>query len=68
MEPTSDFGYLRLRKTDYSEEEIRKWADCFTECQARWKDTYIYFKHEEAPGGAEFAKKLIRALDSETTG
>lgn len=64
MESTSDFGYLRLRKQDYKDEEIRKWADRLIEYRAQWKDTYIYLKHEEAPGGAELAKKLDRILEA----
>jgi len=43
---TADFGYLRLRRTNYTSRELTKWAGN----EEKWReveDSYIYFKHEE---------------------
>jgi len=60
-EATTDFGYLRLRREDYTPEQLRSWAE-FARVQ-KWKETYAYFKHEERAVGPKFAqefKKLVR--------
>jgi len=55
---TADFGYLRLRDEGYGESDIRGWASVIQQHQPGWKDTFVYFKHEEEGKGPEFAKKL----------
>jgi uncharacterized protein YecE (DUF72 family) len=42
--PTADFGYLRLRRLDYSPAEIARWAG---EVQRQpFAEAYVFFKHE----------------------
>jgi uncharacterized protein YecE (DUF72 family) len=55
---TADHGYLRLREVQYSPEDLQGWADAIAE-QSQWRDVFVYFKHEEAGTGPEFAKALI---------
>jgi uncharacterized protein YecE (DUF72 family) len=57
---TADYGYLRLRREDYSKIDIESWAD-FVRGQT-WKDTFVYFKHEEAGAGPKFAKQMMDLL------
>jgi uncharacterized protein YecE (DUF72 family) len=56
---TAGFGYLRLRREVYSEEELDQVA-AQVKAQA-WGDAYAYFKHEQdAP---ELAARLQKLLD-----
>ncbi len=55
--PTASWGYLRLRKSEYGESELREWAD-----RARaqpWQEAYVFLKHdEESTTGPEAAVQL----------
>ena len=54
---TAPFGYLRLRREDYTEGDIDAWAARICET-TRWKRAYVYFKHEDAARGTAHAKRL----------
>lgn len=60
--PTADYGYFRLRDEGYTPDAIARWAAVIREHAAGWTDTYVYFKHEEAGKGPEFAAALMREL------
>ena len=64
VEVTADYGYLRLRDEGYQQHDIAHWADVIVEREGNWKDTFVYFKHEEAGAGPEFARALGEALAS----
>ncbi len=55
--PTASWGYLRLRKTEYEDDELRAWAD---RVRAQpWSEAYLFLKHdEESIAGPEAAVKL----------
>ncbi len=55
---TADFGYLRLRREDYQPDDIARWAE-FVKGQAQWRETFVYFKHEEAGVGPRFARAFM---------
>ena len=57
---TADWGYLRLRKEDFSEPELRQWADRIRE--QPWKDAFVFLKHEEEGKGPKLATQLIGIL------
>lgn len=59
---TGDYGYFRLRDEGYGEADIERWAGVIKAQGERWKDTYVYFKHEEAGKGPEFARLLMQRL------
>jgi uncharacterized protein YecE (DUF72 family) len=63
--PTTDWGYLRLRRSEYAEEAIAAWAETIR--AQPWKDTFVFFKHDEgaAPG---FAASLIAKLGGSAHG
>ena len=46
--PTAPFGYLRLRRAEYSEEDLARWAA--TLHAQPWREVYVFFKHEDATG------------------
>jgi uncharacterized protein YecE (DUF72 family) len=60
--PTADYGYFRLRDEGYTPDAIARWAGIIREHAGVWKDTYVYFKHEEAGKGPEFGMALMREL------
>ena len=63
---TAGFGYLRLRREDYSPAQIREWASFVAEQNSRWSDTFVYFKHEEQAVGPKFAQQFLTAYAHES--
>jgi len=61
---TADFGYLRLRREDYTPAQVKRWAGFIVEQRSKWSDACIYFKHEERAVGPEFAKQMQKDLAS----
>lgn len=57
-EITADFGYLRLRREDYTDGDLEDWAAFVKKQKKRWSDVFVYFKHEEKGVGPVFAKKF----------
>ena len=56
------FGYLRLRKTDYTDDEIRRWAERIRPALSDGNDAYCYFKHEGDGAAPAFAEKLAALI------
>ncbi|MGZ4130640.1 MAG: DUF72 domain-containing protein [Actinomycetota bacterium] len=56
------YGYLRLRKTEYSDEELAGWAELIGAALEGEHDVYCYFKHEEEGAGPKMAKRLRAIL------
>lgn len=59
---TADFGYLRLRDPGYEKSDIKRWAKEITKHRDSWKETYVYFRHEETGTGPRFARQLLDEL------
>src|SRR2546422_2250857 len=53
---TADFAYLRLRRLDYDEAALSKWADF---AKASPGDVFVYFKHEDEARGPVFAQQFL---------
>src|SRR6201987_2285902 len=62
VEITASYGYFRLRDEGYTAEDLRRWADLIRANTAGCSDVYVYFKHEEAGKGPQFARTLLAAL------
>ncbi len=43
--PTAEWGYVRLRRCDYSEAELRPWVDRIR--AQPWGRAFVFFKHED---------------------
>lgn len=56
---TADYGYLRLRREDYRDGDIARWAEAVRKREDEWSDAFIYFKHEESGIGPKFATRMI---------
>jgi uncharacterized protein YecE (DUF72 family) len=54
---TADWGYLRLRRTDYGEPELKAWADRVR--QQNWQDAFVFFKHEDEGKAPMMARKFL---------
>jgi uncharacterized protein YecE (DUF72 family) len=59
---TADYAYFRLRDEGYTPHDIAKWAQVIRDQKALCRDLYVYFKHEEAGKGPEFARLLLAEL------
>ncbi|MEA3212050.1 MAG: hypothetical protein QOE70_5107 [Chthoniobacter sp.] len=59
---TADFGCLRLRREDYSEADLARWADFLRAQERQWQEAFVYFKHEETGSGPRFAQSLMGML------
>ena len=55
--PTSSWGYLRLRRTEYTDADLQAWRKR-VDAQA-WSDAYVFFKHEDEGKGPAFAKRFL---------
>ena len=62
-EATADFGYFRLRRPDYNDEELANCAQRIVQRASAWQDTFIYFKHEAAGRGPVLAARLRALMD-----
>jgi uncharacterized protein YecE (DUF72 family) len=60
---TADYAYFRLRDEGYTADDIAKWGQIIRTQTAQCRDVYVYFKHEEAGTGPEFARLLLRELE-----
>jgi uncharacterized protein YecE (DUF72 family) len=53
---TAPSGYVRLRRTHYSDDDLRAWAERIA--AAPVERTYVYFMHEDEALGTRFAQRL----------
>lgn len=59
---TADYGYLRLRREDYTPADVARWTGFVRESATKWKETFVYFKHEEAGTGPKLAQQMVDLL------
>jgi uncharacterized protein YecE (DUF72 family) len=58
IDKTSDWGYLRLRRVNYSEENLSEWVKRIN--QQQWSDTFVFFKHEDEGTGPKLAAQFLQ--------
>jgi uncharacterized protein YecE (DUF72 family) len=56
---TADFGYLRLRAVEYTDDELRRWIATIDTVGAGWSDAYVFFKHEDSGSGPALARRFL---------
>ncbi len=59
-EVTADWGYLRLRRTEYDDSALAQWADKVLSLP--WREAYVFFKHEDEGKGPALAARLVDRL------
>jgi uncharacterized protein YecE (DUF72 family) len=57
---TAPWGYLRLRRPDYTAADLAVWADRIG-TQA-WSEAFVFFKHEDEGKGPELAARFKELL------
>jgi uncharacterized protein YecE (DUF72 family) len=60
---TADFGYLRLRREDYTSADVQQWSETVRAQTAVWREAFIYFKHEESGVGPKLAMEMRQLLE-----
>ena len=55
---TADWGYLRLRRTSYSDEDLNDWMQHVQD--QKWKDAFVFFKHEDEGVGPKLAAQFLK--------
>ena len=58
---TAPFGYLRLRREDYSAAALDAWAEQVRDASG-WERVYVYFKHDDAGRAAALANAFLARL------
>jgi uncharacterized protein YecE (DUF72 family) len=58
---TADWGYLRLRRPDYGNVELKAWGERVG--QQKWRDAFVFFKHEDEGKGPAMAKRFVELAD-----
>src|SRR5256885_657232 len=54
---TANWGYLRLRRPDYGDMELKAWGDRIR--SQNWGNAFIFFKHEDEGKGPQMAKRFL---------
>src|SRR6185369_6025324 len=57
FESTADWGYLRLRRPDYGDLELKAWTQRLQ--QAKWKEAFVFFKHEDEGKAPLMGKRFL---------
>ena len=53
---TGRWGYLRLRRPGYGQEDLIRWADRLR--KTSWERAFVFFKHEDAGAGPRMAAEF----------
>ncbi len=56
---TAATGYLRLRRSDYADPDLERWANRVR--AAEWERAFVFFKHEDAGAGPRMASAFLDA-------
>ena len=58
---TANWGYLRLRREEYSSGDLKKWMK---QVQGQgWEKAFVFFKHEDAGTGPKLAAQFLKLSD-----
>lgn len=57
IDKTADWGYLRLRRVNYSEKDLTEWSKRIA--AQEWKTAFVFFKHEDEGTGPKLAAQFI---------
>jgi uncharacterized protein YecE (DUF72 family) len=60
--PTASWGYLRLRRSDYTEDDLFQWRERIL--TQKWEKAFVFFKHEEEAQGPRTAVLFQELINS----
>jgi len=58
LEPTTDWGYLRLRRRAYTTKALAAWIKNLK--AQKWREAYVFFRHEETGTGPKLAARFLK--------
>ena len=58
--PTTTWGYLRLRRVDYTDADVDAWADRIK--AQPWDEAFVFFKHEDEGTAPRLAARLTERI------
>ena len=61
---TASWGYLRLRRENYSDADLEAWAARMR--GQGWSEAYVFFKHEDDGTAPKFALRLMQVMGAQT--
>jgi uncharacterized protein YecE (DUF72 family) len=64
LQITARYGYFRLRDEGYQPADLQRWATLIRARTAACENVFVYFKHEEAGKGPQFARIFLDAWKS----
>ncbi len=59
---TADWGYVRLRRTEYSDRDLERWAERVATYP--WDEAFVFLKHEDKGLGPKYAEQLLAAIEA----
>jgi uncharacterized protein YecE (DUF72 family) len=62
---TASWGYLRLRRTNYEEKDLVQWLQRVQD--QKWRDAFVFFKHEDEGIGPKLAARFLELAASNVT-
>jgi len=62
IDKTADWGYLRLRRVNYSREDLTAWVERIK--LQKWKSIFVFFKHEDEGTGPKLAAEFLSLTKS----
>jgi uncharacterized protein YecE (DUF72 family) len=54
---TAGWGYLRLRRPDYEDADLGRWAEAIA--ASGWRRAFVFFKHEDEGAGPRLAGRFL---------
>ena len=60
---TASWGYLRLRRENYSDADLEAWAGRMR--GQGWSEAYVFFKHEDDGTAPQFALRLMQVMGAQ---
>ncbi len=57
IDKTADWGYLRLRRVNYSPENLAEWLHRVRD--QKWNEAFVFFKHEDEGTGPKLAAQFL---------
>lgn len=62
---TSSWGYVRLREVAYTKKKLDAWVARMLD-EKKWKESWVFFKHEDAGTGPRLGKTFKQLLAART--
>jgi uncharacterized protein YecE (DUF72 family) len=64
LEATTEWGCLRLRRTEYDDAALKKWVKQVR--RQAWREAFVFFKHDDEGKGPAMAKRFLELANQRT--